>query len=533
MGRSSYPPQMDSPSKQLMLDLTRDLEQLRVHNFELKKVKAYERRSFYESLDKLDSELEAQHNAALDKVAARHDQVLEEAEETLRAHQRAEEESRRKAEEARREAERKEQERAEKLRRDKEEFARREVERQAALKVAEEAKRQALEETEKRKQLEQKEKERKEQERKERERLEEEARKRQAETQKAEQEAAQRLKDETSQNQQAARQKQLGGGKLTAEEVKIHQRYVELHQHLKKFRQYLKDQAKMNPIVKQNMGEMRRTIKKCVGQLREGKGVNKNQTTEIRTTLEKAVSISEPSVDIRQFIAFPPENIANSDDNKVPALLIYALNIFSKSLISSLITEASINHGHAEPIGIVAAQIFSMDAFIYKGYHMVDILWAKYRVVCPALWGFTGSEKTESGRRALGWWRDAPDGPYVSEQAHADRMTALGGGFAALTLRNFGKTARKNPFPNTLYWTSMHKILNIPPNEIQETHVTILSAMLRSSAERIVGFFGHVGLALMRRAIVDLPASLPHQGMGVNQLKLLKDLYKRDKNIII
>lgn len=529
-----------------MLDLTRDLEQLRVHNSELKKVKAFERRSFYESLDKADSELEAQHNAALDKVAARHEKVLEEAEETLRAHHRAvEEENRRKQEEARKEAEQKERERVEKQRKEQE-LARLKAEQEAA----EKAKRKAAEEAEKKKRIEQEEKERKE-----RERVEQETKKRQEEAQKAEQEATRLKEEEAAQKQQAARQKQLGAGRLTDEEIKVHQRYVDLHQHLKKFRQYLRNEGKTNPIIKQNMGDMRRSIKKCVGQLREGKGANKNQvgfekvsidpklaganhvhyfqTQEIRTTLEKATSIAEPSVDVRQFIAFPPENIANSDDNKVPGLLIYALNILAKSLISSLITEASINQGHAEPIGIVAAQIFSLDSFIYKGYHMVDILWAKYRVVCPALWGFHGSEKTESGRRALGWWREGPDGPFVSEQAHADRMTALGAGFAALTLRNFGKTQRKNPFPNTLFWTSMHKILNIPANEIQDTHVTLLSAMLRSSAERIVGFFGHIGLAVMRKAIVELPPNLPRQSMAVNQLKLLKDLYKREKHIII
>ncbi|KAL4755027.1 hypothetical protein BDW72DRAFT_86136 [Aspergillus terricola var. indicus] len=529
MGRSGYPSQPDSPSRQLMLELTRDLEQLRVHNSELKKVKAYERRSFYENLDRADSELEAQHNAALDKVAARHEKVLEEAEETLRAYQRAvEEETRRKREEARKEAERKERERAEKLRREQE-LAKMKAEREAALKAAEEAKRKAAEEMERQKRLELEEKERKE-----KERAEEEKKKREAEIKKAEEEAARLKEEEAAQKQLASRQKQLGGGRLSEEEIKTHQRYVELHQHLKKFRQYLRDQGKSNPIIKQNMGDMRRSIKKCVGQLREGKGVNKNQTQEIRTTLEKAASVAEPSVDIRQFIAFPPENIAKSNDNKVPALLIYGLNILAKSLISSLITEASINQGHAEPIGIVAAQIFSTEAFLYKGIHMVDILWAKYRVVCPALWGFYGNEKTETGRRALGWWRDGgSDGPFVSEQAHADRMTALGAGFAALTLRNFGKTQRKNPFPNTLYWFSMHKILNIPAAEIQETHVTLLSAMLRSSAERIVGFFGHIGLALMRKAIVELPANLPRQSMAVNQLKLLKDLYQREKNIII
>ncbi|KNG80707.1 RNA export mediator Gle1 [Aspergillus nomiae NRRL 13137] len=524
MGRLSYPQELDSPSRQLVLELARDLEQLRVHNTELKKVKAYERRSFYESLDRIDNELEAQHNEALDKVAKLHDQVLEEAEETLRVHQRAvEEENRRKEEEARREAERIEREKAERLRREQEEAARREAERKAA----EEARKKAEAEAERQRRAAQEEKERKE-----RERLEEENRKRQAEAQKAEQEAA-RLKAEAAQKSREEQQKKVGGARLTEEEINVQARYVELHQHLKKFRQYLKDEGKSNAVVKQNMGDMRRSIKKCVGQLREGKGTNKGQLVEIRATLEKAASIPEPSVDIRQFMAFPPEDIANSEDNKVPALLIYALNIFSKSLISSLITEASINPGHAEPVGIVAAQIFSMDAFVYKGHHMVDILWAKYRVVCPALWGFYGNEKTEAGRRALGWWREAPGGPFVSEQVHMDRMTALGAGFAALTLRNFGKTPRKNPFPNHMFWHAMQRILMIPPSEIQETHVILLSAMLKSSAERIVSFFGHFGLALMRKAIVDLPNSVPRQSMGVNQLKLLKDLYKREKNIII
>ncbi|OJJ35420.1 hypothetical protein ASPWEDRAFT_110438 [Aspergillus wentii DTO 134E9] len=525
MGRRlSYPSQLDSPSKQLILDLTRDLEQLRVHNSELKKVKAYERRSFYESLDRVEREKEAQHNAALDQVAALHGQVLEEAEETLKDHYRAvEEEERRerlrKEEEARKERERIEREKAEKLRREQEEAVRLEAERKA--------KERAQEEAEKARKAAQEEKERKE-----REKLEEEKRKREAEAQKVEQEAAKR-QEEVSQKAQAEQQKRIGGGRLTEQEIKVQQRYVELHQHLKRFRQYLKTESKTNPIVKQNMGDMRRSITKCVGQLREGKGANKAQLQQIKTTLEQAASIPEPSVDIREFLAFPPENIANSEDNKVPALLIYALNIFCKCLISSLLTEASINLGHAEPIGIVAAQIFSSDAFIYKGYHMVDILWAKYRVVCPALWGFYGNEKTESGRRALGWWREGPDGPFISEQGHADRMTALGAGYAALTLRNFGKTPRRNPFPNTMFWFSMHKILSLPPSELQETHISLLAAMLRSSAERIVGFFGHIGLALMRKAIVDVPNNAPKQSMGVNKLKLLKDLYKREKNIII
>ena len=96
MGRQqlNYPSPLDSPSKQLMLDLAKDLEDLRLHNSELKKAKAYERKSFYDRLDRIDHELETQHNAALDRVAALHGQVREQAEETLRDHIRAEEEER-------------------------------------------------------------------------------------------------------------------------------------------------------------------------------------------------------------------------------------------------------------------------------------------------------------------------------------------------------------------------------------------------------------------------------------------------------
>ncbi|KAL4894049.1 hypothetical protein BDV59DRAFT_201359 [Aspergillus ambiguus] len=521
MGRSSYPPQLDSPSRQLVLDLTRDLEELRIHNSELKKVKAYERRSFYENLDRIDSELEANHNAALDRVAARHDRVREEAEETLRSHQRAiEEENRRREEEARKEAERLAREKEERLRREREEAAAEEARQRAAA----EARKKAEEEAKRKQEAELAEKE------KEKERLAEENRRRQEEQKKAELE---RVEQEKAQKAQAAQQKRLGGGRVSEEEVKIQARYLEVHRELKTLRQRMRDESKQNPLIKQNLGEIRRTIKKCVGQLREGKGTNKTQIQEIRNTLEKAASIPEPRVNVCNYLAFPPPEIASSGDTQVPALLIYGLNIFAKSLIAALLTEASLNHGHSEPVGIVAAQIFSMDAFIYKGCPMVDILWAKYRVVCPALWGFYGDEKTEGGRRALAWWREGPDGPYISEQGHADRMTALGAGFASITLRNFGKTPRKNPFPNHLFWFAMHKILTVPVDEMQETHVILLSSMLKSSAERIVGFFGHIGLALMRRAIVDLPSALPRQSMGVNQLKLLKDLYKREKNIII
>ncbi|KAJ5752613.1 hypothetical protein N7520_009530 [Penicillium odoratum] len=521
---------LDSPSKQLMDDLARELQQAKIFDNDMRKVRAYERKTFYEKLDRLDREREEVHTAALDKVAAQHAQIGREAEEILREHNRAEEEERRRKEEqARKERERIEREKAERLRLEQEEAARleaaREAAREAERKTKEEQKKKAEEEAERVRRAAQEQKER--EERQQRDKVEAENRARKEEAKKA-QEAA----EEKARSQQQQKQQKFGGSSLAPEEINIQERYVALHKTLKEMRAWLRDFGKKEPVIKKAMGDMRRSITKSVGQLRDAKGVNKQQTQQIRAELEKALTISEPTVDVRQFFAFPPEEIANSE-NKVPALLIYGLNILAKCLIKALIVEAAAKPGHAEPVGILAAQIFSTETFMYKGLHMSDILWAKYRVVCPALWGFTGREDTESGRRAIGWWRNDDGTSFVSEQTHLDRMTALGAGFAALSLRNFGKTTRRNPFPNTIFWQSLQKILSLPPSDILDTQVTLLQSMLRPSGDRILGFFGQIGLVLVRQAVVGLPPALNRNTMPVNQLKLVKELYYRESNILL
>jgi len=64
-----------------------------------------------------------------------------------------------------------------------------------------------------------------------------------------------------------------------------HQRYQAIHQSLKDLRRFMMAQAKGNPVLKKRMGDMRREIKKCVGQLTEGKGANRGPVI-IRITME-------------------------------------------------------------------------------------------------------------------------------------------------------------------------------------------------------------------------------------------------------
>ena len=286
---------VDSPSRQLVHDLAQDLEKVHLHTRQLKRVKAYQRTSFYEHLDRVDQQCQAEHYAALDRAALRHDQVREEAESALRDHIRLEEEKweaevsrleherieREKAAIRRREREnarRKAQEEAERIEREKKEKA--ELEEKARQERERLAKEAEEEETQRR--LDEMKKKMKQQ-------AEEEEKRRKAEKAVKAEEAATAAEaevvkkaDQEQQEKAQEQQKQQQGAKhrgQTDEEARVHDRYRQLHQQLKKFRAYLVDQAKTNKILKQTMGDARRAITKCVGQIREGPGANRGQAS--------------------------------------------------------------------------------------------------------------------------------------------------------------------------------------------------------------------------------------------------------------
>ena len=62
-----------------------------------------------------------------------------------------------------------------------------------------------------------------------------------------------------------------------------HQQYQAIHQRLKEMRHFMIAQGKLDPALKKRMGDMRREIKKCVGQLTEGKGANRGPVRTIPT----------------------------------------------------------------------------------------------------------------------------------------------------------------------------------------------------------------------------------------------------------
>lgn len=359
--------------------------------------------------------------------------------------------------------------------------------------------------------------------------------------------AAQGSRAQNAPENAATTQQATTTSRRNPEREAAHQKYVEIHQRLKDMRRFMTNGAKRNPDLKRCMGDMRREIKKSVGQLRDERGANKQpvsvtistssnpilrsylQLASILSTLRNAMSMSDPKVDITLFLASPPPQASDRD---VPALLAYLLNIFAKAIIAQLIDEAGVKPKAADPVGIVATHIFAMDHFRWNGTFLIDILLAKLHVVCPVLFGIYGSERTEEGKARLGWWREEPNGPFITEQRHNERMTGLGAGFAALSLRNFEKSRWANPYPENNYWQAMAAITNVPPNELTQTHFVVLKAMIENYETKFVSFFGDAAIAALRHALVELPGrSLP--SVAVKALAGLVDVLKKDKKLTL
>jgi len=217
--------------------------------------------------------------------------------------------------------------------------------------------------------------------------------------------------------------------------------------------------------------------------------------------------------------------LPEESDYKVPGLLIYLLNIFAKGVIEQFIADAATKTEAADPIGVVAVSMFAQPDLKWRDTSLVDILFAKLHRDCPVLWGIYGSEKTEGGRQRLGWAKE--DGTWIREQTHGERMTGLGAGFAALSLRDFSKTRLQNPIPNTHYWRALACIINTPPQEATQTHFLVLKAMVENYVGRFIGFYGQAAVMALRKALVEFPAQSP-KSAAASAVAVLPEVLKRD-----
>lgn len=217
-------------------------------------------------------------------------------------------------------------------------------------------------------------------------------------------------------------------------------------------------------------------------------------------------------VDPSHFVFEPREPVQGAVNNaELPSLFIFVVNHVAKAMINQFINECSANTKTADPIGVLAASLFADVNFHWRSKPIIDILMAKFYVVCPVLFGARGLEKTEAGRERVGWKRRGPNA-WMPETEHYDRQTGLAAGFAAISLRDFSKSKKENPCPMTHYWEAMAHIVNTLPSEMSNTQCVVLKAMIDHYEQRFLLFYGNAAIAALRLALVDFPAHAKSAG---------------------
>ncbi|XXH00471.1 hypothetical protein Hte_006816 [Hypoxylon texense] len=329
-----------------------------------------------------------------------------------------------------------------------------------------------------------------------------------------------------------SQQNGVSASSTTKPPVVTDDRYVEIHKNLKQLREFLTQQAMRSPPLKRRMGDMRRELRKNMGQLVGERGGNKKQIAAIQALLDESLDGRVPSelIDPSGFITDKREPVQGAlrNDPQLPSLFLYLLNQFSKAVINQFINECGAQPKSADPIGVMTAMIFSKEAYLWRGKTLIDILMAKFRVVCPVLFGYRGSEKTDQGRVRLGWKRNKTSGGWIPEQQHTDRMKGLGAGYAAIALRNFSSSKNTNPWPPTHYWTCMARIVNTPGAEISNTQCVVLRAIIEENEDRFIQFYGSAAIAALRKALVEFPERAVDRTPGVSGLAVMAQILKRD-----
>lgn len=255
---SPYKNASDSPSRQLL--------------YELSRLGITAQENFYARLDKESREREALHKDALAAAAVAHERIRRGAEiEREKLELQLQAERRRRDEEDQRELELRRRERAEREIAEKKQAIERARLAELEEKRAADARKAEAAAAEEKKRI------REERDAEVARRLKE----AQAKKEEAEKRAKKDAKDATSRTEKAnklitpASQPSYPRVASNPEREEEHQRFIAIHRNLKQLRKFLTSESSKFPQVKQQMGEMRRELKKCVGQLTEGKGANR------------------------------------------------------------------------------------------------------------------------------------------------------------------------------------------------------------------------------------------------------------------
>jgi nucleoporin GLE1 len=305
----------------------------------------------------------------------------------------------------------------------------------------------------------------------------------------------------------------------------LHSQYLQLHQRMKEFRKtFWEEHKKPSSPLKGPVGDARRALRTRLGQINVERKDSAAAIKRLRTEcFDTALTTPGPMIDIRPYIvSHQIPQLANENDAAYPAFLLYVWICFEKFLIKQFEKEAANTDGRIiQEIGLIAASLFGDQKYMWNGLPLTDIVLAKLHKACPPLFGIRGTMDTKEGRLRLGW------GESSTPESYSQRMRGIGAGYASMSLRSF---ASKTPaIATSEYWRAIVSICNTPPDQLWPGHFAILSGLIRDYYKKFIQFYGVPARAVLRRAIVDLPARAPARCKdAASTIAVLHENWKRE-----
>lgn len=350
-----------------------------------------------------------------------------------------------------------------------EEERRRKVEEQKRRE--EEAARKAKEEAERKRLAEQKRKEEELKRRQEEEMARQKALKREEEVRlqkkKAEEEAA------AAKKEAALKRAKEEASKMVVRPAEIELLYLKYMQDVKDIDTQVVQPMNANKELKKAAGSHKRKINPKFGQL------TKSQNQLVRITNE-----------IKQLIE---QTRANDSVYK------WILNFISDAIISQAETEVSVKPSASLPLAKLTLNLLILfDELRY-------FLLAKFFSSCPFLLGYSCSQDTEEGRVRLGWTRDEDTGKWEIEEQHNERLCGIATLYSVITrLRldssyvGYDPSRTKHPLPIKHSWIFVSRMVDVPTDQLTETHYSIVGAWWDACSAEFLQAYGKQSQKLLK-----------------------------------
>lgn len=311
---------------------------------------------------------------------------------------------------------------------------------------------------------------------------------------------------------------------VSADVENLHTKYLDLHKRMKEFWKPFKAECavKGNPI-KGAVGDMRRELRKAMGQITVKREDTRNVIRKIRDIITATRNAGGPTIDIRPFFATQSiPNLSNEADAQYPCILLYAYICFVKFAIKQFEQEAANEDGRIiAELGAIVASLMIDPNFVWNNVPMTDLLLAKFHRVCPILFGIRGNMETKEGQVRLGMLPVGGEAPAVN--VYNQRMLGLAAGYAALSLRVVEKPA----IPASEYWRALAFLCNTPSASLYGGHFMVIKGLLKDYAKKFITMYGRAGRAMILRATVTLPARAPANVVSTaNLVSVLPDSWK-------